>query len=240
MTDLSIVIFAFDEETNIAPVLDELITYLRANEPDSEIIFVDDGSRDQTTEAARRALANFPATFLRHESNCGIGAALKSGVASAHGAWVTFLPADGQIAPDALATLRSAAGRGVDVVFSVYDHRDDGAFRTVMSWGVRTLIRAVHGVTMQSDGPYLFRRSLFDASQLRPDSFFLNFEFPIRVVDADLPFRVVTIACRPRLHGSSKSAGLKRIVGVGLDLLALRARRIEAGVTRILGGALDP
>lgn len=239
MTDLSIILFAFDEESNIEPVLRELVTWLRANEPSSEIVFVDDGSRDATLDAAKRALAGFPATFLRHEKNSGIGAALKTGVSAANGAWVTFLPADGQIEPQAIATLR-AASEGVDVVFSVYDHRDDGAFRTVMSWGVRTLIRAVHGVTMQSDGPYLFRRSLFDPAQLRPDSFFLNFEFPIRVVNADVPRRVVTIACRPRLSGYSKSAGLKRIVGVARDLAELRARRTRGAVSRLLGGSLDP
>jgi dolichol-phosphate mannosyltransferase len=239
MTELSVIIFAFDEESNIAPVLRELVDWLSTHEPSSEIVFVDDGSRDGTLDAAKRALAGFPATFLRHETNGGIGAALKTGVDASRGDFVTFLPADGQIAPDAIATLR-AAQDGVDVVFSVYDHRDDGAFRTVMSWGVRTLIRAVHGVTMQSDGPYLFRRSLFDRSQLEPDTFFLNFELPIRVVDAGLPHRVVTIACRPRLSGFSKSAGLRRIVGVARDLGELRVRRTRASLARLLGGPLDP
>jgi dolichol-phosphate mannosyltransferase len=238
MTDLSVIIFAFDEESNIAPVLTELVTWLRVNEPDSEIVFVDDGSRDGTLAAAQRALEGFPASFRRHENNRGIGAALKTGVLAARGAWVTFLPADGQIAPEALATLRAARSE-VEVVFSVYDHRDDGVFRTFMSWGVRTLILAVHGVVMQSDGPYLFRRSLFDGTQLRPDTFFLNFEFPIRVVNAGLPYRVVTIACRPRLHGFSKSAGLRRIVGVGRDLGELRLRRARGSLARLFGGPLD-
>jgi len=224
--DLSVIIFAFNEEANIAPVLTELRQWLSANEPSAEIVFVDDGSADGTSAEAADALSGTPHQLLRHESNRGIGAALKTGVRAAKGAWVTFLPADGQIAPDAIGTLRAAAAQErAEVVFSVYDHRDDGLHRKVLSAGVRALIWMIHGVRMQSDGPYLFRHSQFDADQLVPDTFFLNFEFPIRVLGAEVPATVVTIECRPRRSGHSKSTGLKRIYGVAQDLLELRVRR---------------
>ena len=47
--DLSVIIFAFNEETNIGPVLTELRRWLATNEPSSEIVFVDDGSSDGTS-----------------------------------------------------------------------------------------------------------------------------------------------------------------------------------------------
>ncbi len=223
---LSVIIFAVNEEANIAPVLTELRQWLSANEPSAEIVFVDDGSSDGTSAEAANALSGTPHQLLRHETNRGIGAALKTGVRAAKGAWVTFLPADGQIAPAAIGTLRAAAAQErAEVVFSVYDHRDDGLHRKVLSAGVRALIWMIHGVRMQSDGPYLFRHSHFDPDQLIPDTFFLNFEFPIRVLGADIPATVVTIECRPRRSGHSKSTGLKRIYGVARDLLELRVRR---------------
>lgn len=226
--ELSVIIFAFNEEANIAPVLLELRNWLSSNEPSAEIVFVDDGSSDGTSAEASKALAGAPHQLIRHESNRGIGAALKTGVRAAKGTWVTFLPADGQIAPDAIGTLRDAAARDrSEVVFSVYDHRDDGLHRKILSAGVRALIFLVHGVRMRSDGPYLFRRPLFDADQLVPDTFFLNFEFPIRILGAGVPTTVVTIACRPRRSGQSKSTGLKRIIGVAQDLLELRVRRAK-------------
>ena len=226
--DLSVVIFAFNEEANIAPVLTELRRWLDAHEPPTEIVFVDDGSTDGTSAEAARALAGTPHQLLRHEANSGIGAALKTGVRAARGTWVTFLPADGQIAPDAIGTLREAAAQEqAEVVFSVYDQRDDGIHRKVLSAGVRALIWLIHGVRMQSDGPYLFRRPHFDADQLVPDTFFLNFEFPIRMLGADVPSTVVTIECRPRRSGHSKSTGLKRIYGVAQALLELRVRRVK-------------
>lgn len=225
-TSLSVVVFAFNERENLPTVLGDLRAYLTAHEPSSEVVFVDDGSTDDTAAAAGECLAGFPHKVIRHERNLGIGAALKAGVRAASGEFVTFLPADGQILPDAIGTLRDAAKRdGTDVVFSVYDHRDDGLDRKLLSFGVRALIRVVHGVTMRSDGPYLFRRSLFDPDDLPPDTFFLNFEFPIRVLAGGRKTSLVVIACKPRLSGTSKSTGLRRIRGVAEDLVDLRLRR---------------
>ena len=228
MTSISIIIFAFNEAENIPIVLGDLRAYLTQFEPNSEIVFVDDGSTDGTLDAAKKALEGFPHKTARHEKNGGIGAALKSGVRIATSTWCTFLPADGQIRPDAIGVLRDAQRReNADVVFSVYDHRDDGLDRKILSWGVRALIRAVHGVTMQSDGPYLFRRASFNPDDLPPNTFFLNFEFPIRVLAGSLRKTVVTIACEPRLSGQSKSTGWKRIQGVARDLIDLRIRRFR-------------
>ncbi len=190
--ELSVIVFAFNEEENVAHILDELCAFLRANAPSSEIVFVDDGSTDGTYDVARRALATFAGTTLRHTENSGIGAALKTGTRAARGRFVTFMPADGQIEPAAIRTLLDARAHA-DVVLSVYDHRDDGLHRTILSAGVRALIFAVHGVVLHSDGPYLYRRTLFVPEQLAPDSFFLNFEFPIRALRAGLVVHTVTI-----------------------------------------------
>jgi dolichol-phosphate mannosyltransferase len=228
--NLGIVIFAFNESENVRPILEELSRWLDQHEPNSEIVFVDDGSKDDTLDVARSVLLGpgktRRAVCLRHEVNRGIGAALKTGVMASSAEWVTFLPADGQIEPQAIATLRQAAAVGdVDVVFSVYEDRNDGLDRKLLSFGVRALITLIHGVRVRSDGPYLFRRELFDPEQLKPDTFFLNFEFPIRTKAAGLPSRTVTIRCRPRRAGFSKSTGLKRVLGVARDLLELRVRR---------------
>jgi glycosyltransferase involved in cell wall biosynthesis len=230
--NLSIIVFAYNEAENVAGVLAELLRYLEAHHPGSEIVFVDDGSRDGTFEAAQAALlgapAGPPAQLLRHETNRGIGAALKSGVVRCHGEWVTFMPADGQIEPAALSTLLAAADGGkTDVVFSTYEQRDDGWHRRVLSFGVRALVFCVHGVVLRCEGPYLFRRELFRPEQLPPDSFFLNFEFPIRMLLAGRPTANVVIRCRQRRAGVSKSTGLRRIAGVARDLLDFRLRRLR-------------
>ncbi len=227
MTDLSIVVLAYNEAENITPVLGELCAWLHEARIDAEIIVVDDGSSDETAAVALDALNEWTKSkVLRHARNGGMGAGLKTGTRAASGTWVTFMPADGQIPPEAVGTLFDARDES-DVVFSVYADRDDGLLRKVLSGGVRALIALVHGVRMRSDGPYLFRRRLFDESQLEPNTFFLNFEFPIRVMAAGLRARIVTVECRPRRSGESKTARPGRIIGVGKDLLRLRQRRIR-------------
>ncbi|TAK28572.1 MAG: glycosyltransferase family 2 protein [Myxococcaceae bacterium] len=225
----SVVVFAFHEAENVPTVLREIHAWLRSKGEQHELIFVDDGSTDGTLAAAREVLAGDPrATAFSLGANRGIGGALKAGVASATQPWVTFLPCDGQIPPEELDVLLAEAERSdSDVVFSVYRDRDDGLLRKVFSAGVRGMIRAVHGVTMRSDGPYLFRRELFSARELVPDTFFLNFEFPIRAMQRRVRSSVVTIECVPRRAGQSKSAGWRTVYRVGRDLLDLKRRQLR-------------
>ena len=223
---LSLVVFAFNEATNVPVVLPDILRWLRSREGAYELLFVDDGSTDDTRVHAEQILAGDPhSRVIARSQNGGIGAALKSGVREASQPWVTFLPCDGQIPVQDLAILTAAAARDhVRVVFSVYESRDDGLHRTLLSAGVRSLIFLVHGVSMRSDGPYLFRRELFNPDTLKPDSFFLNFEFPIRILRNGERYSTVTIRCIPRLSGRSKSTGWKRIWGVARDLVELRVR----------------
>jgi glycosyltransferase involved in cell wall biosynthesis len=64
---------------------------------DLELIVVDDGSRDRTAEIATRYQG---VRLVRHRSNHGYGAALKTGFAQARGDWLGFLDADGTYPPE--------------------------------------------------------------------------------------------------------------------------------------------
>ena len=237
--ELSIIIFAYNEGENVDGVLSELLAWKHSSHLRSEVVFVDDGSSDDTATRAEAILVPEHGRVLRRASNGGIGAALKTGVTHARGGRVTFLPCDGQIPPSAIDTLMAAATTDdPDVVLSVYESRDDGAHRTVLSAGVRGLIALVHGVLLKSDGPYLFRRSLFLPNELPPDSFFLNFEFPIRARAAGLKIQTVTIPCRKRRAGASKSARIRRVKAVTADLVDLRVRRLRETLERALGRRL--
>ena len=226
---LTLIVFAFNESENVPVVLPEILGWLRGRRGAYQLVFVDDGSTDATAERAREVCAgDARCVVISHPRNRGIGAALKTGVAAATEDWVSFLPCDGQIPVGEIGALTRAAVRDrVRVVFSVYRARDDGFHRKVLSAGVRGLIFAVHGVRMRSDGPYLFRRELFDAERLVPDTFFLNFEFPIRMLRAHERYATETIECVPRIAGHSKSTGWKRIAGVGRDLIDLRWRLVR-------------
>jgi glycosyltransferase involved in cell wall biosynthesis len=89
---VSVLIPAFNEGDAIAGV----ITALRAAADWHEIIVVDDGSRDQTSEQARSA----GAAVVRHPYNKGNGAAVKTGIRTASGEFVLIIDGDGQHKPE--------------------------------------------------------------------------------------------------------------------------------------------
>lgn len=88
MPKLSIIVPVFNETRTIQEVLERLL----ALPLDKEIIVVDDGSIDGTSEIINSFV---PATrFLKHEINRGKGAAIRSGIACAQGEFVAFCDAD--------------------------------------------------------------------------------------------------------------------------------------------------
>ncbi len=84
----TVVVPAYNESAVIA----DLVSSLLASAPWHEVIVVDDGSEDCTSEAARAA----GATVIRHPYNKGNGAAVKTGLRKATGENILILDGDGQ------------------------------------------------------------------------------------------------------------------------------------------------
>ncbi len=85
---VSVILPACNEEKSIG----RLIKEIKAINADFEVIVVDDGSSDNTSEAAK----SHGAIVIRHPYNIGNGAAVKSGVRYAKGDVVILMDADGQ------------------------------------------------------------------------------------------------------------------------------------------------
>jgi glycosyltransferase involved in cell wall biosynthesis len=109
---VSIVIPAFNEESGVQLVITELREILQRHEIRGEIILVDDGSTDGTAQAA--ALAG--ARVIRHRSNRGYGAALKTGIAVATHDIVAITDADGTYPAEDILNLLAALERADMVV----------------------------------------------------------------------------------------------------------------------------
>lgn len=94
---LSIIIPAYNEEVRLGKTIREILNYIEAEKPDTELIVVDDGSVDATTEVAKNACAGFPAiktSVIRYIENRGKGFAVKTGLVSATGEIALFSDAD--------------------------------------------------------------------------------------------------------------------------------------------------
>lgn len=95
--NVSLLIPAYNEEERIVPFLESIELFYRQNkEMLSEVLVIDDGSKDNTATVAQEAgkgLPNFQVISL--PKNQGKGAAIQTGVLAANGVYIVFMDADG-------------------------------------------------------------------------------------------------------------------------------------------------
>jgi len=102
-----------------------------------EVVLVNDGSTDRTSEVARELVRNarIPITLVEHARNFGEHNAVLTGWRHASGAHFVNLDDDGQNPPgEAVRLWRHATETGFDVVFGHYTAKQHSAFRNLGSW----------------------------------------------------------------------------------------------------------
>src|SRR5579864_5518703 len=93
--DLSIIIPAYNEELRLPKTLDLIRAYLNATGISSEVIVVDDGSRDNTVQCVELKSADWPALrVVKNHGNRGKGYSVRHGMLEARGKIVLFTDAD--------------------------------------------------------------------------------------------------------------------------------------------------
>ncbi len=114
--DISIVIPAYNEESRLSPTLDRVLNFVRQRAWDAEVIVVDDGSRDRTTDIVRDyAQSDGIVRLIQNPGNRGKGYSVRSGVLNARGKIVLFSDADLSSPIEEAPKLLEALENGADV-----------------------------------------------------------------------------------------------------------------------------
>jgi len=227
---LSVVVMAYNEAENLPDQVEATIRWLgRACPEGGQVVVVDDGSTDGTGEQADRLAAEHPeVTVVHHPRNLGMGRAIWSGYLAARGEWVTQLPGDGQVPPEALDALLARRGEA-DLVLSTYRDRGDGPLRRVVTLGFQATAWVLLGNRCRFTGTMLFRRRLLQGVTPRSDSFLVNVELPLRWMRQGVrPVFVTLDPPRPRVHGRSKVLTPGRLRRVVREMWRLRRELRDA------------
>ncbi|HET9912627.1 MAG TPA: dolichyl-phosphate beta-glucosyltransferase [Anaerolineales bacterium] len=115
--ELSIIIPAYNEEALIASTLDGLQTYLSTRPERYEIIVVDDGSQDKTTESVRQwqGCNQAELRLLVNSQNLGKGFSIRRGALESRGQFVIFTDADLPYELEAIDEFLKALRNGCDL-----------------------------------------------------------------------------------------------------------------------------
>ncbi|MDR0503645.1 MAG: glycosyltransferase family 2 protein [Treponema sp.] len=111
--DVSLIIPCFNEEASVPPIFDEIKKTLTPIDKSFEILFIDDGSRDNTL-AVLRSLASLDSAvhFISFSRNFGKEAALLAGLQAAQGDYIVTMDADGQDPPSLIPGMLDAVASG--------------------------------------------------------------------------------------------------------------------------------
>ena len=216
---LSIVVPVYNEEGNVGPLHAELAVVAKQIGRPYEIVFVNDGSRDETLD--RLAAIDDPALrVVDLDGNFGEAAAISAGFNAARGAVVVTLDGDGQNDPHDIPKLLAALERGYDAVSGRRLERKEAFFSRVLPSRVANrLIVLATGVPVYDCGCGLkaYRRPVLAGTQLpRGMNRFLPAILGVRGTRA----AEIETCDRPRVSGRSHY-GLSRVAVVFRDLVAL-------------------
>ena len=219
--DISVVLPIYDELDNIVPLLDEIDAALEPTGKTYEIIAVDDGSHDGSTELLKKLAGErktLRAVFFR--KNCGQAAAFDAGFRNASGEVVVTMDADLQNDPKDIPALIEKLDTGFDMVTGWRKNRRDGAIlRKIPSRIANLMIRKLTGTEVHDLGCSLkvYKKHVTDEMKLYGEMHRF-----ISVIAASQGAKIgeVVVNHRARQAGVSKY-GLRRTIKVILDLMTV-------------------
>jgi dolichol-phosphate mannosyltransferase len=149
---ISVVLPVYNETCVLEQLCQRLRLALTACNTTFELIFVDDGSRDGSSEALDRLARQFPEVRVVHLSrNFGHQAAIHAGLSHAHGDAVVLMDSDLQDAPESIVRLLDSWQAGYDVAYATRVSRKEGLGKRLMFAGFHRLLSSISNTPIPAD-----------------------------------------------------------------------------------------
>jgi len=224
MINLSVIIAVYNEEENIKPLITSINMALINSGLEYEVIFVDDGSSDNTIKKIRENIDG-NITLIELKRNFGQTAAMKAGIDLAGGEYIATLDGDLQNDPEDLPMMLDLLRKNdIDMVTGIRAERQDDFFlRKIPSVVANFIVRKVTHTNIKDNGCGIkvFKSPVLKELPLYGERH--RFLASLAAMDG-ATVEQVEVKHHPRVHGKSKY-GLGRTLKVISDLMLMSFSR---------------
>ena len=222
MTDLSIVVPLYNEEQSVRPLFDAIAAAIDPLDQKVEVIFVDDGSRDNTFKVAKKiALEDERLRVVKFRRNYGQTPAMAAGIDLARGTVIVTMDGDLQNDPSDIPNFFAKMEEGFDIVVGWrFNRQDKLVSRKIPSKIANWIIGKVTGVPIKDNGCSLkaFRADVIKNVPLYSE---MHRFIPAMVSIAGPRIAEIKVKHHARQFGESKY-GISRVYKVLLDLMTIK------------------
>jgi glycosyltransferase involved in cell wall biosynthesis len=227
---ISVIIPVFNGAGLVEPCHSSLAPVLEQLEGGAEVVYVDDGSTDDTVEVLRRVQASNPRVrVVELAANFGQHAAFSAGFEHARGRYLVTMDVDLQCDPADIPRLIAPLTEGYDLVSGVRLERQDPAARQVFSRITTALVTRLARVRLRDIGCPLNAFTEDVARSLAPFGELRRFLKPLAVRVARRVAEV-EVRHRPRPHRRKSSYSATGLVRLFMDFLVTAVGDVFAWV----------
>jgi undecaprenyl-phosphate 4-deoxy-4-formamido-L-arabinose transferase len=219
LVDLSVLIPVYNEQDVLALLFERLYPVLDALGGSYEVLFVNDGSSDNSADILSQQFEQRPEVtrVLFLSSNAGQHAALIAGFQHARGEMVVTLDADLQNPPEEIPAIVAEMDKGYDYVGSIRASRSDKAWRHIASRMMNSLREKITNIRMTDQGCMLRGYSREITLEIAESNESRTFIPALAYLYAARPTEI-TVAHEERAAGDSKYS-LFKLIQLNFDLV---------------------
>lgn len=220
LDSLSFIIPVKNEQDSVKLIFDEIAEVVESLKRDFEVIFVDDGSSDQTLNVLEQLQKeNSKIKVIKLRGNFGKSIALQVGFENAKGDIIFTLDGDLQDNPSEIPHFLDELAKGYDLVSGWKKKRYDPLTKTIPSKIINWLARTLTGVPINDTncGFKAYRKELTDSLNLYGELYRF---IPIFAAKDNYKVGEIVVEHRKRRFGKSKFGWDRGVKGV-LDLLTV-------------------
>ena len=221
----TVIVPFYNEAKNISSFNNELINNLKKIDNEKrnlEIVYVDDGSSDETFNELKKLSTNtFETLIIKHHTNLSQSAAINTGIGQSKYENIVIMDGDLQNDPNDLAKMVSEFEKGTDMLIGWRKHRKDNFFyRTLPSTIANFIVRLFSRSKIHDHGCAfkILKKEIIDDFTNWGDFHRL---LAARVANNGYQVNEIEVKHNSRIHGRS-NYGFGRILKVIIDLLYLK------------------